>query len=128
MPIIEAQDVSKRFLLRHNAAVELKVRFLAMFRPEQRQSIERFWALKRVSFAVEPGEAIGLVGRNGSGKSTLLKLISGTHRPTTGRLLVARGARISSMIELGVGLSSGVDRPGERVPQRLDPRPDQEAD
>ena len=56
-----------------------------------------------MSFAVEPGEAIGLVGRNGSGKSTLLKLISGTHRPTTGRLLVARGARISSMIELGVG-------------------------
>ena len=103
MAIIRAQEVSKQFLLRRNAAVELKVRFLGMLRPEQRQSIERFWALKRVSFSVEHGEAIGLVGRNGSGKSTLLKLIAGTHRPTSGRLLVARGARICSMIELGVG-------------------------
>ena len=45
----------------------------------------------------------GLVGRNGSGKSTLLKLIAGIHRPTSGRMLVARKARIWSMIELGVG-------------------------
>jgi ABC-2 type transport system ATP-binding protein len=103
MAVIEAQSVSKQFLLRHNASVELKVRFLSLLHPERRQSIEEFWALRGVSFRVEHGEAIGLVGRNGSGKSTLLKLIAGIHRPTTGRMLVARGARISSMIELGVG-------------------------
>jgi ABC-2 type transport system ATP-binding protein len=103
VPIIQANAVAKQFLLRHNASVELKVRLLSLLHPKHRQSIERFWALKGVSFRVEPGEAIGLVGRNGSGKSTLLKLISGTHRPTTGQLLVARNARISSMIELGVG-------------------------
>jgi ABC-type polysaccharide/polyol phosphate transport system ATPase subunit/SAM-dependent methyltransferase len=103
VPVIEAQQVSKRFLLRHNAAVELKVRFLGLLHRERRETIEEFWALKGVSIRIDRGEAIGLVGRNGSGKSTLLKLIAAIHRPTSGRLLVARDARISSMIELGVG-------------------------
>ncbi len=101
--VIEAQDVSKRFLLKHNASVELKVRFLGLLHKKKRESVEEFWALKNVSIGIEHGEAIGLVGRNGSGKSTLLKLIAGIHRPTSGRVLVARGARISSMIELGIG-------------------------
>jgi ABC-type polysaccharide/polyol phosphate transport system ATPase subunit len=101
--VIDAQSVSKRFLLRHNASVELKVRFLGLLHPERRQSIEEFWALKGISLRIDHGEALGLVGRNGSGKSTFLKLIAAIHRPTTGRILVARGARISSMIELGVG-------------------------
>jgi len=101
--VIDVQSVSKRFLLRHNASVELKVRFLGLLHPEKRQSIEEFWALKKVSLRIEAGEAVGLVGRNGSGKSTLLKLIAGIHRPTSGRVLVGRNARISSMIELGVG-------------------------
>jgi ABC-type polysaccharide/polyol phosphate transport system ATPase subunit len=101
--VIDAQEVSKRFLLRHNASVELKVRFLALLHPAKRQTVEEFWALKRISLHIERGEAIGLVGRNGSGKSTLLKLIAGIHRPTAGHLLVARGVRICSMIELGVG-------------------------
>jgi ABC-type polysaccharide/polyol phosphate transport system ATPase subunit/SAM-dependent methyltransferase len=103
VPVIDAQSVSKRFLLRHNASVELKVRFLGLLHPERRQSIEEFWALRGVSLRIDHGEAVGLVGRNGSGKSTFLKLIAAIHRPTTGRILVARGARISSMIELGVG-------------------------
>jgi ABC-type polysaccharide/polyol phosphate transport system ATPase subunit len=101
--VIHAESVSKQFLLRHNASAELKVRFLSFLHPDQRQSIEEFWALRDVSLSIEHGEALGLVGRNGSGKSTLLKLIAGIHRPTSGRLLVARNARISSMIELGVG-------------------------
>jgi len=101
--VIDAQSVSKQFLLKHNAAGELKVRFLGLLHPAKRQSIEEFWALKAVSLRVERGEALGLIGRNGSGKSTLLKLIAGIHRPTSGRMLVARNARISSMIELGVG-------------------------
>jgi ABC-type polysaccharide/polyol phosphate transport system ATPase subunit/SAM-dependent methyltransferase len=101
--VIEAQSVSKQFLLRHNASVELKVRFLALLHPERRQSVEEFWALKNVSLCIDHGEAVGLVGRNGSGKSTFLKLIAAIHRPTSGRLLVARASRISSMIELGVG-------------------------
>jgi lipopolysaccharide transport system ATP-binding protein len=58
-------------------------------------------ALRDVSFAVEPGSAIGLVGRNGSGKTTLLRLLSGIIRPTAGR--VAVGGRVGSLLELGAG-------------------------
>jgi ABC-2 type transport system ATP-binding protein len=103
VPVIEAQGVSKRFLLRHNASVELKVRFLGLLHRERRESVEEFWALKNVTLQIDRGEAVGLIGRNGSGKSTFLKLIAAIHRPTRGRLLVARGARISSLIELGIG-------------------------
>lgn len=101
--VIESRDVSKQFLLKHNASVELKVRFLGLLSPRYRQSVEEFWALKNVSLQIARGEAVGLIGRNGSGKSTFLKLIAAIHRPTTGRMLVARDSRITSMIELGVG-------------------------
>ena len=101
--VIDAREVSKRFYLRHNRSGELKVRFLGLFDPGRRERLEEFWALRRVSLSVDAGEAVALVGRNGSGKSTLLKLIAGLHQPTAGRLLVASGARIGTMIELGVG-------------------------
>jgi ABC-type polysaccharide/polyol phosphate transport system ATPase subunit/SAM-dependent methyltransferase len=103
MPVIQADSVSKRFLLRHNASGELKVRALGLLHRTHRGSVEEFWALKGVTFRVERGDSVGLVGRNGSGKSTLLKLVAAIHRPTSGRLMVARHARITSMIELGVG-------------------------
>ncbi|MGZ4386538.1 MAG: ABC transporter ATP-binding protein [Gaiellaceae bacterium] len=59
------------------------------------------WALRDVSFNVEPGESVGLVGRNGSGKTTLLRLISGILKPTSGHLAV--GGRVGSLLELGAG-------------------------
>jgi ABC-2 type transport system ATP-binding protein/lipopolysaccharide transport system ATP-binding protein len=102
-PAIIAVDLSKRFLLRHNRAGELKVRFLGLFQRNRREQIEEFWALRNVSATICTGEAVGIIGRNGSGKSTFLKLVAGLHRPTSGRLLVSRGARIGTMIELGVG-------------------------
>jgi ABC-type polysaccharide/polyol phosphate transport system ATPase subunit len=101
--VIDAQAVSKQFLLKHNASVELKVRFLGLLQQRHRESVEEFWALRNVSVRIDQGEGVGLIGRNGSGKSTFLKLIAAIHRPTSGRLLVARGVRIASMIELGVG-------------------------
>ncbi len=103
MPIVEAREVSKRFFLRHNPSGSLKVHFLSLFSRNHRENVEEFWALRDVSLRIGRGESIGLVGRNGSGKSTFLKLIAAIHQPTSGRLLVERGARIGSMIELGVG-------------------------
>jgi ABC-type polysaccharide/polyol phosphate transport system ATPase subunit len=62
---------------------------------------EDVWALRDVSFRVDPGSALGLVGRNGSGKTTLLRLVSGIVKPTSGR--VAVGGRVGSLLELGAG-------------------------
>jgi ABC-type polysaccharide/polyol phosphate transport system ATPase subunit len=59
------------------------------------------WALRDVSFAVEPGHAVGLIGRNGSGKTTLLRLLSGIIKPTGGHVEV--GGRVGSLLELGAG-------------------------
>jgi ABC-2 type transport system ATP-binding protein len=101
--VIVAEQVSKRFDIHHNRAYALKTRLLGMVYKRYRPRIEDFWALRDVSLTIGRGEAVGLVGRNGSGKSTLLKLIAGIHRPTSGRVLVRRGATIGTMIELGVG-------------------------
>ncbi len=101
--LILAEQVSKRFQIHHNSAPSIKERVLGVFHARHRMTTEDFWALKDVDLHVARGESVGLVGRNGSGKSTLLKLIAGIYRPTSGRLLVRRGARIGTMIELGVG-------------------------
>lgn len=62
---------------------------------------EEFWALKDISFEVQPGEVLGLVGTNGAGKSTLLKVIAGVMKPTKGT--VYHEGTIAPMIELGAG-------------------------
>jgi lipopolysaccharide transport system ATP-binding protein len=65
------------------------------------RSVERFWALKDVSFDVDAGRTVGLIGANGSGKSTLLRLIGRIGRPDTGRIEV-RG-RIGALLDLAAG-------------------------
>src|SRR5207244_8762150 len=65
------------------------------------RATEEFDALKNISFSVNPGEAIGIMGRNGAGKSTLLKIISRITPPTSGKI-ISRG-RIASLLEVGTG-------------------------
>ncbi|MBA3475314.1 MAG: ATP-binding cassette domain-containing protein, partial [Actinobacteria bacterium] len=94
---IRAEGVSRRFRVRANEAHSLKELFVLRGRTEASDVL----ALENVSLAVEPGEAVGLVGRNGSGKSTLLRLVAGIIKPTEGR--VAIGGRVGSLLELGAG-------------------------
>jgi len=101
LPVITCEAISKSFVLRANRQYLLKDRVLAWVRPHLRESRQAFWALQDVSFAVEPGEAFGVIGPNGSGKTTLLRIVAGIFQPTSGAVR-ARG-RIAPLLALGVG-------------------------
>lgn len=64
---------------------------------------EQHWVLRDISFAVGPGESVGIVGQNGAGKSTLLKLITGTSQPSKGS--VKQTGKVSAILELGMGFN-----------------------
>jgi len=101
-PILEVQDVSKKFRIRHETQPYLSVResLGGLFRKSS-ATAEDFWALRNVSFTVNAGESVGIIGRNGAGKSTLLKVLSKITPPTSGRV-IGRG-RIASLLEVGTG-------------------------
>jgi lipopolysaccharide transport system ATP-binding protein len=64
---------------------------------------ETFWALRDISFEIEHGESVGLIGRNGAGKSTLLKILSRITRPSLGKLVIYE--RVNSLLEIGTGFN-----------------------
>ena len=96
-PRVIVDGVTKRFLLRHTHS--LKETFVAAV--QRKPLASTFDALDGISFAIEEGQSVALLGYNGSGKSTLLKLISGVLQPDRGEVLT-RG-RIAGLIEVGAG-------------------------
>lgn len=79
-------------------------RLLEWITPGSRSYHTLRWVLKGLSFSVEPGESVGIVGVNGAGKSTLLKIITGTTQPTAGSIQIT--GRVAALLELGMGFHS----------------------
>jgi len=96
---ISVKDVSMMFNLSRDKVMGLKEYMVKALKREL--FFDEFWALKDVSFDVQKGEVLGVLGLNGSGKSTLLKLISGVFKPTKGTVNV--DGTISPLLELGMG-------------------------
>jgi ABC-type polysaccharide/polyol phosphate transport system ATPase subunit len=96
---IEVNNVSMLFNLSSERIDNIKEYIIKKI--HRKLTFENFYALKNVSFNVEKGDAVAIIGDNGSGKSTLLKVLAGIYKPTTGTATV-RGS-ISPLIELGAG-------------------------
>jgi len=107
--IIKVEHLEKRYRIRHDPEGRdyvllrdvLAERWKNLFRPRTRAAAETFFALRDVSFEINRGEVVAIIGRNGAGKSTLLKLLSRITAPSAGRIRI-RG-QISSLLEVGTG-------------------------
>jgi lipopolysaccharide transport system ATP-binding protein len=108
-PIITVEHLSKRYLLRKQEAPRytalrdvLSDKARSLFRSRDHASkVDEFMALDDVSFTVNAGDRVGIIGRNGAGKSTLLKILSRITEPTKGRITI--DGRVASLLEVGTG-------------------------
>jgi ABC-2 type transport system ATP-binding protein len=103
-PIIEVRDLGIEFVRNRRRNLRLRELVIHAFsRQRRRPNQEMFWPLRHVSFEIQPGEAVGIIGKNGTGKSTLLKLIAGVLRPDEGEVTV-RG-KVAPLIQLSAGFA-----------------------
>jgi ABC-2 type transport system ATP-binding protein len=101
-PVIEVEDLGIRFNRHHGKKKNKRLlKDILTGHNRGRPAKKDFWALRDVSFAVHPGEAVGLVGGNGQGKSTLLKLLAGVLLPDEGSVAVRAG--VAPLIEITGG-------------------------
>lgn len=99
MTALRFESVSKRYRIRSGSESSESGSLTRFSRSKTHKS--DFWALQNVSFAVEPGESLGIIGHNGAGKSTVLKLLSNISTPTKGKITI--NGRISALLEVGSG-------------------------
>ena len=104
---VRVQNLSKCYQIYDKPRDRLKQMLIPRFQrsigQSPKQYYREFWALKDVSFEINKGETVGIIGRNGSGKSTLLQMICGTLSPSNGTVLT--NGRIAALLELGSGFN-----------------------
>jgi ABC-type polysaccharide/polyol phosphate transport system ATPase subunit len=98
MKVIEVSNLSKSFRIPSARRDTLREHFFGMLKPRRFETLR---VLDAISFDVEKGESLGIMGRNGSGKSTLLKILSGIYAPDSGTVRVH--APLTPILELGIG-------------------------
>ena len=103
--MIRIKNVSMKFNMGIEKDFSIKQAFINLLTGKKKKN-EYFWALKNISFEVNKGDVVGLIGSNGAGKSTLLKVVSGVMKPTSGKVEV--DGVISPMIELGAGFDQNL--------------------
>lgn len=103
-PVIQVSDVSMMFNLSSEKIDSIKEYLIKTVRKELH--FQEFWALKNISFELQRGDSLGIIGLNGSGKSTLLKIVSGILKPTKGSVKTI--GSIAPLIELGAGFDANL--------------------
>ena len=101
MSRISVENLSIKFLLYHDRSPSLKEYASSIFRKRKPSSFSDFYAVNEVSFTVEAGERLGIVGHNGAGKSTLLKALCRIYEPSSGAIHVE--GRVAPLLEIGAG-------------------------
>ncbi len=106
--IIKVEGLSKQYLLNKSAAPKSDTLYGNVWNGikniknvARKKQTEEFWALNDVSFEIQQGDRVGIIGRNGAGKSTLLKVLSRITPPTKGRIEIT--GRVASLLEVGTG-------------------------